>query len=117
MDELVGRVMQAAEVDAGTARRVIEIELAFIKDHGPDEKVGELLRRIPGGEAIETPEAGSFGGMMGAMSAYAKLQGLGLGTSQLRSATKEILTFAREHGGDDDVDDIVRAIPLLSQVM
>ena len=117
MEELVKRLMPVANVDAATARRVVEIELAFLKDQGDEEKVSELLRRIPGGEAVETPDEGSFGGMMGAMAALARLQSQGLGMPEIRAATKEVLGFAREHAGDELVDDVVRSIPLLSQVI
>ncbi len=117
MEELVGRLMRTANIDAGAAQRVIEIELAFLKDQGPDDKVAELLRRIPGGETVETPDEGSFSGMMGAMSAFSNLQKTGLDMTEIRAATKEILAFAREHGGKDLVDDIVGSIPMLSQII
>lgn len=117
MEELVGRLMRTANIDEPAARRVIEIELAFLKDQGPDDKVAEMLRRIPGGEAAETPDEGSYAGMMGAMSAFSNLQSVGLDMTEIRAATKEVLAFAREHAGEDLVDDIVRSIPMLSQVM
>lgn len=116
MEELVRRVMRTANVDAEAAQRVIEVELAFLKDQGPDEKVEEMLRRIPGGAAVPTPEEGSFGGMMGAMSAFSTLRSLGLDMTEIRNATKELLAFAKQHAGEELVDDIVASIPLLNQV-
>lgn len=117
MEELVARMMKVADVDAEAARRIVEIELAFLKDQGDGEKVAELMRRIPGGESVETPDEGSFGGMMGAMSAFSKLQSTGLDMTEIRSATKEVLAFAKEHAGEELVDDVVRSIPMLSQII
>ena len=117
MEELVKRLMAVANIDVPTAERVVQIELAFLKDQGNEEKVAELLRRIPGGEMVETPDEGSFGGMMGAMAALASLQSEGLDVAEVRAVTKEVIGFARQHAGAELVDDVVRSVPFLSQIV
>jgi hypothetical protein len=50
-----------------------------------------------------------------AMEVLGKLQALGLGMGEIQGVTQETVSFARQKGGSDLVDDIVASIPGLSQ--
>ena len=60
---------------------------------------------------------GMHGGMMGggAMAVLGELQGLGLDMGEIQGVTQETISFAKEKGGEDLVNDIVSAIPGLGQ--
>ncbi|TCT04134.1 hypothetical protein EDC22_11610 [Tepidamorphus gemmatus] len=113
MDELVGRLVAAAGISEQTARRAVEIIIGFLKDAGPPDKVAELLAKLPGAEAIESP--GGFGGMMGAMAAFNALNNAGLDMGEIQTVTRELVAFARQHAGSQLVDDVVGSIPGLGQ--
>ena len=124
MEELIQRIVSNVGVDDATARDAVRVILSFLFQEGDREKVAVLAQRIPGSEAfIETSEddsmgtLGGLGGMMGggAMAVLGKLQGIGLGMSQIQGVAQETINFARERAGRDIVDDIVASIPGLGQ--
>ena len=124
MEDLIARIVTNVGIDDATARGAVRTILSFLYQEGDRDKVVTLLERIPGSEGfVETTEddsmgtLGGLGGMMGggAMAVLGKLQGLGLGMGQIQGVTQETVDFARERGGRDIVDDIVRSIPGLGQ--
>ena len=124
MDELIGRLTQQAGVDAGTAQQAVRIIFSFLYQEGPSDKMVELAGKIPGAAAyIEPSEHGTasslsgLGGLMGggAMAVLGKLQALGLGMGEIQGITQETVAFAREKAGASLVNEVVAAIPGLSQ--
>ena len=53
--------------------------------------------------------------MGGIMGVGTQLMGLGLGMGEVQGVARTLLAFAREKVGDDAVDEMVGAIPGLSQ--
>lgn len=123
MDELVSRIVARAGLDEETARRAVAAILTFLHTEGPADKVKALMARLEGSAAYIDTEGGSaetlggLGGLMGGgvMAVLSKLQGLGLGMGEIQSITHETLTFAREKAGREPVDEVLDAIPGLSQ--
>ncbi len=72
------------------------------------------MDKLPGADAIETP-SGGMGGMMGAMAAFNALQSAGLGMGEIQGVTRQLVAYAKQHAGDELVDEVVGAIPGLSQ--
>lgn len=114
MDELIGRLVANAGIDKETAEKALGIILAFLQTEGPADKVAALLQKIPGADALVAAHGGGFG-MGGIMGVGTKLMGAGLGMGQVTDVTREILGFAREKLGEDQVGEIVGAIPGLGQ--
>lgn len=116
MDELVNRITASIGIDADTAKQAVGAILVFLEKEGPADKVKEMLAAVPGSEALMAlaPADGmlSMGGVMGLGS---KLMGMGMDMGQISGVAKETIAFARENGGGDAIDDIVAAIPGLSQ--
>jgi hypothetical protein len=56
-----------------------------------------------------------FGGMGGIMGVGSRLMSAGLGMGEIQSVTHEIIAYAREKAGDEDLNAILEAIPGLSQ--
>jgi hypothetical protein len=120
MEELVGRVVAAAGIERTVAERAIGIILDFLATEGPPDNVANLIARLPGAaEAIEATRAGAgggmFGGMGGIMGVGSRLMSVGLDLGEIQRVAHELITYAREKAGDEDLDGIVAAIPGLSQ--
>ncbi|MCT8971271.1 DUF2780 domain-containing protein [Microbaculum marinisediminis] len=114
MDELIDQLVDQVGVTREQADSALKIILGFLKQSGPADKVSELMEKLPGAEAIETPEGG-LGGMMGAMAAFSSLQSAGLGMGEIQGVTRQLVAFAKQHAGDELVDEVVGSIPGLSQ--
>ena len=124
MEELIARISGNVGLDDSKARAAVRIILSFLYQAGDREKVVTLTERIPGAEQYvdasdddSSTTLGGLGGLMGgaATEVLGKLQALGLGMGEIQGVTQETVSFAREKGGRDLVDDIVASIPGLSQ--
>ncbi|MHA1190512.1 MAG: DUF2267 domain-containing protein [Alphaproteobacteria bacterium] len=121
MEELIQRIVANVGVDEGIARKAVGVVMSFLHSDGPTDKVEELAGKIDGAAdyfgASDSEGGGMLGSLMGggAMAAVGKLQGLGLGMGEIQGVTSETIAFAKEKCGDDLVDEIVGAIPGLSQ--
>jgi hypothetical protein len=120
MDELVGRIVNNVGIEPPIADRAVGIILDFLATEGPSDKVQALLGRLPGAaEAIAAARAegggGLFGGMSGIMGVGSRLMSAGLGMGEIQGVTHELIAYAREKAGDEDLNGIVDAIPGLSQ--
>ncbi len=121
MDELVSRIVSNVGIDRPVATSAVGIMLDFLATEGPADKVQTLLARLPGAsEAIEAARAGGggmFGFMGGIMGVGSRLMSAGLGMGEIRSVAHEVIAYAREKAGDEDLDGIIDAIPGASQFL
>ena len=120
MDELVDRIVARVGVDRTVAEKCVGIIFDFLSKEGPTDKVHALLDRLPGAnEAAAAARAGDGGGMFGTMGGImgvgSRLMAAGLGMGEIQGVTHELIAYAREKAGDEAVDEIVGAIPGLSQ--
>ena len=120
MEELIQRIIAKVGVDESVAKSAVSVILSFLHKEGPSEKVEQLAGQIGGDDLLG--QAGgdsdsSLGSMMGggAMAVLGELQGLGLDMGEIQGVTQETISFAKEKGGEDLVNEIVSAIPGLSQ--
>jgi len=117
MDELISRITNSVGIDADTAQKAVGMILGFLQKEGPADKVQQMLDAIPG--ALDTianaPESGGgmFGG--GVMGLGSALMGIGLGMGEISGVAKETVGYAKEKAGDEPVDEVIAAIPGLSQ--
>ncbi len=119
MDELIARIAANVGTDPETARKAVGLILAFLQKEAPADKVALLIEGIPGSEEAIAAAQGSGGllsGLMpGVMGLGSKLMGIGLGMGEISGISKETIAFAREKAGSGPVDEVVNAIPGLSQ--
>jgi hypothetical protein len=117
MDELIGRLVANVGVDRTAAEKAVGIVLHFLRKEGPPDKVQALLDRLPGADALmqAQPDEGGGFGMGGIMGAGSKMRAAGLSMGQVQGVTREIIAYAREKAGEDEIGEIVGAIPGLSQ--
>ena len=114
MDELVGRLVAELGIDRDVAEKAVGIILAFLIKEAPADTITPLLEAMPGAAeaAAAAPAGGMFGGIMGVGT---QLMGLGLSMGEVQGVARTLLAFAREKVGEDAVDELVGAIPGLSQ--
>jgi len=119
MDELIARLVANVGVERTAAEKAVGIIFDFLRKEGPPDKVQDLLDRIPGAQALIQAQEGADGGGMftmgGIMGAGTKMMAAGLSMSQVQGVTREVIAYAREKLGEDEVGEIVGAIPGLSQ--
>lgn len=120
MDELIDRIVAKIGVERSVAEKSVGIIFDFLSKEGPADKVHALLDRLPGAnDAIATARASEGGGMFGTMGGImgvgSRLMSAGLGLNEIQGITREIIAYAREKAGDEQVNAIVDAIPGLSQ--
>jgi hypothetical protein len=118
MDELVDRIVAAVGIERPVAQRAVAIILDFLATEGPAERVEELIAGLPGASeaaAAAHADSGPSFGMGGIMGVGGRLMAAGLGMGQIQGVTRELIGYAREKAGDEAIDEIVGAIPGLSQ--
>ncbi len=116
MDELIARLVADVGIDRATAETAVGIVLDFLAKEGPADKVQLLLTKLPGAEALmQKAAAQDGGGMGGVMGAGMRMMSAGLSMGQVQSLTRQFIAFAREKVGEDEVGEMVGAIPGLSQ--
>jgi len=129
MDEIVKRVADAVGIDEALAKKAVTIVFDLVREHGPKDAVADLMANIPGMDQAPAAEesgggglmgalggiGGGLGGAMGAMGAMQEMTAAGLSMDQVQTVSKEVLSFAREHAGEERVGKVVGAIPGLSQ--
>ena len=113
MDELVTRISTSTGVDPAVARKAVVIILKFLLAEGPPDKVAFLVDALPG--AREAVAGARNGGSNGIMGVFNDLTAAGLGMGDIQGVARVFGTFAREKAGDTAVNDVVGAIPGLSQ--
>ena len=128
MNELVTRVADAVGIDPALAEKAIGMMLGFLQREAADGPVAKMIESIPG--AVElvakyngegTGGGGMLGGLMsaigggGVMGLGQQLMGEGLGMGEITGRAKETIAGAREHAGDETVDEVVSSVPGLGQ--
>ena len=119
MDELIGRLASNASIDSAVAEKTVGIILGFLRHEGPSDSVQALIDRIPGAEqAIEASRSGGglsrlMGG--GLMAVGTRLMALGLGMDEIQSVARELFRFGRDKIGADQMGEIIKGTPGLSQ--
>ena len=116
MDELIGRLVAEIGVDRIAAETAVGIILDFLAKEGPADKMRLLLAKLPGAEQLMQKAASeSGGGMGGVMGAGMRMMAAGLSMGQVQALTRQFIAYAREKVGEDEVGEIVGAIPGLAQ--
>jgi hypothetical protein len=122
MDELIARLVADVGIDRAAAEKAVGIILEFLVKEGPADKVQPLLAKLPGAEAVmqkaaSESDTGSMmaGAMGGVMGAGMRMMSAGLSMGQVQSVTRAVIAYTREKAGEDEVGEIVAAIPGLAQ--
>jgi hypothetical protein len=117
MDELISRITESVGIDADTATKAVGMILGFLQKEGPADRIQEMLAAMPGVQDVIDNAPQSGGGMFGGgvMGLGSALMGLGLGMGEIGGVAKQTVGYAKEKAGDEPVDEVIAAIPGLSQ--
>jgi len=114
MDELVQSVVRDTGVDQALARKSVVIIMKFLSKEGPPDKIQKLVDGLPGArEAIAADKTEISGG--GVMGVFSDLTSAGLGMFQVQGVARAFVSYARTKVGAAEVDQVIGAIPGLSQ--
>ena len=127
MNELVTRVAENVGLEPATAEKAVGMILGFLQREAADGPVAQMIESIPGATDLiaqyngeGTGGGGLLGGLMasfggGVMALGQQLMSQGLGMGEITGLAKETIAVAREHAGDDVVDEVVGSVPGLGQ--
>ena len=118
--KISGRIAANLGIEQPVAERAVGIILDFLATEGPPDTVQRFIARVPGAAAaIEEARAADGGatadGIGGIMGVGSRLMAAGLDIGEIQGVARELISYAREHAGQEDVDGIITAIPGLSQ--
>lgn len=130
MNEVVDQIAAKVGIAPDVAERAVGMMLGFLQREAPDGPVSKMITSIPGASDLvaqfngaETGGGGGLlGGLMSAVGAGGGIMALGqqlmsegLGMGEISSLAKETIAVARQHAGDEVVDEVVGSIPGLGQ--
>jgi hypothetical protein len=131
MNEIVDQIAAKAGIAPEVAEKAVGMILGFLQREAPDGPVAKMINSIPGasdlvaqynGADSTSGGGGLLGGLMsavgaggGVMALGQQLMSSGLGMGEITTLAKETIVVARQHAGDQVVDEVVGSIPGLSQ--
>ncbi len=116
MDELIGKITQAAGIDETTARSALGVIMSYVRTEGPEQEVNQLLEALPGVDGL-MQESGGAGGFGGPMAVMAQLGEIGVDMGQVAGIARELVGFGKEKIGDGAIDAIIAQVPGMDQLI
>ncbi|MBW9053724.1 hypothetical protein [Rhizobium mesosinicum] len=129
MNEIVTEIANRVGIAPDLAEKALGMMLGFLQREAADGPVAEMIEKIPGATELVAQfngegsggGGGLLGGLMsalgggGIMGLGQQLMSEGLGMSEITSLAKETIAIAKEHAGEEVVDQVVASVPGLSQ--
>ncbi|CUX17656.1 MULTISPECIES: hypothetical protein [Agrobacterium] len=129
MNEVVDQIAAKAGIDPELAEKAIGMILGFLQREAEDGPIARMIEAIPGASDLvaqyngegASGGGGLLGGLMsalgggGIMGLGQQLMSQGLGMSEISTLAKETIAVARQHAGDETVDQVIASVPGLSQ--
>ncbi|AVA20765.1 hypothetical protein ACXHXG_02250 [Rhizobium sp. LEGMi198b] len=130
MNEIIDQIATRAGISPDIAEKAVGMMLGFLQREAPDGPVTKMIESIPGASDLvaqyngEETSGGLLGGLLSAVGGGGGLMALGqslmssgLNMGEISSLAKETIATAREHAGDEVVDEVVNSVPGLSQFL
>ena len=132
MNEIIDQIATKSGIAPDLAERAVGMMLGFLQREAPDGPVTKMIESIPGASDLvaqyngdeTTGGGGLLGGLLSAVGGGGGLMALGqslmshgLGMGEISSLAKETIAVAREHAGDEVVDEVVGSVPGLNQFL
>ncbi len=113
MEKLINQITGDLDSSDEQAKDAIAIIFNFLQTSGPAEQVNKIFESLSGATDIAKDYDGNGDGSL--MGAYNELTALGLGMNDVQSLAKIILNYLKENADESLVDEVITAIPGLSQ--
>ncbi|WP_025592735.1 hypothetical protein [Agrobacterium tumefaciens] len=127
MNEVVDQIAAKAGIDPALAEKAVGMILGFLQREAADGPIARMIEAIPGASDLVAQYNGEgagggglLGGLMsaiggGIMGLGQQLMSQGIGMSEITTLAKETIAVARQHAGDETVDQVIASVPGLSQ--
>ncbi|XUY27432.1 hypothetical protein RMR21_003450 [Agrobacterium sp. rho-8.1] len=128
MSEIVTQIADKVGIEHDKAEKALGMMLGFLQREADDAPVAKMIEAIPGAPDLVARfngegqgGGGLLGGLMsaigggGIMGLGQQLMSQGLGMSEISALAKETIAIARQHAGDETVDQVIASVPGLSQ--
>ncbi|AYG65533.1 MULTISPECIES: hypothetical protein [unclassified Rhizobium] len=130
MNEVIDQIATKAGIAPDLAEKAVGMILGFLQREAPDGPVTKMIESIPGATDLvaqyngeeTTGGGGLLGGLLsavggggGLMALGQQLMSSGLSMGEISSLAKETIATARQHAGDEVVDQVVNSVPGLHQ--
>lgn len=132
MNEVIDQIATKAGIAPDLAEKAVGMILGFLQREAPDGPVTKMIQSIPGAPDLvaqyngeETSGGGGLlggllsavGGGGGLMALGQQLMSSGLSMGEITTLAKETISTARQHAGDEVVDQVVNSVPGLHQFL
>jgi hypothetical protein len=132
MNEIIDQIATKVGISPEIAEKAVGMMLGFLQREAPDGPAARMIESIPGASDLvaqyngaETAGGGGIlGSLMSAVGAGGGIMALGqelmshgLGMGEISALAKETISVARQHAGDQVVDEVVGSVPGLSQFL
>lgn len=123
MDDLISRIASNVGIDPALAEKAVGMILGFLQREADDGAVARMIEAIPGASELVAQYNGASGGGLlgslmgsgGVMALGQQLMSEGLGMGEITGVAKETIAYAKEHAGEETVDEVVNSVPGLGQ--
>ena len=112
-EELVSNLAASTGLDDDAVRKALGLIVSFLEREDRSGKVTAMVDQIDGARALAT----AHGGRGGIFILFTELSGAGLGLGEIKAVATGFLDFAKARFGAGEVDQILKAIPALSQFL
>ncbi|PBB52351.1 MULTISPECIES: hypothetical protein [Mesorhizobium] len=121
MEEFVSRIATNVGVDPALADKAVGMMLGFLQREAADGPAARMIEAIPGASELvakhdgEDAESGSVLAGGGVVGFGQQLMNEGLSLGNIAGLANETIAFAKEHAGDELVDEVLNSVPGLPQ--
>lgn len=121
MTAIVAQIAAETGLDTATAEKAIGMMLAFLEREGDDAATHKMIAALPGASELVSQWGKEGGGFLvglfsgGIMGLGQQLMGLGLGMGEITALARQTIAVAKQHAGEEVVDEVVASIPGLGQ--
>lgn len=123
MEDLISRISSNVGIEPALAEKAVGMILGFLQREADDGAVARMIGSIPGAAELVAQYSGEggggiLGGLMGSggvMALGQQLMSEGLGMGEITGIAKETIAYARQHAGEETVDEVVNSVPGLGQ--
>jgi hypothetical protein len=128
MTDIVTQIAEKVGIEPALAEKALGMMLGFLQREADDGAVAKMIEAMPGGADLVARfngegagGGGLLGGLMsalgggGVMGLGQQLMAQGLGMGEITALARETIAIAKQHAGEEVVDQVVASVPGLSQ--
>ncbi|ESZ54428.1 hypothetical protein NKI89_30265 [Mesorhizobium sp. M0309] len=115
MEEILPRIATGAGIGPAVAEKAVGLMLGFLRSHAADGPGARMIEAIPGASELVAKYRGDDPEGGGLMGLGQQLMSEGLSMAKIAALANETIACAKEHAGDELVDEVLNSVPGLPQ--